>query len=82
MKRGEKMNDIKRHKLYELRHKLGITQKNVAENAKISRSSYSLIESGRRNPSVTVAINISKALNVSLEDAFPDEIFFGKNVTI
>lgn len=39
------------------------TQDYIACKARISRSMYAMIESGERNPSVTVAKNIAKVLN-------------------
>ncbi|PGM75488.1 transcriptional regulator [Bacillus cereus] len=39
------------------------TQDYIAYKARISRSMYTMIESGERNPSVPVAKNIAKVLN-------------------
>jgi transcriptional regulator with XRE-family HTH domain len=56
-----------------LRNQQHITQQQVADAASIDRSSYSLIESGRRTPSVTTAQSIAKALK------FDWVIFFANN---
>lgn len=67
---------LKRLKLIELRENTGFTQEEIAFKAQIKRSSYGSIENGLRNPSLAVAQKIAKAYKVSLEEAFPNEIFF------
>jgi len=51
---------------------LGLTQEQVAENVKISYSSYTKIENGFQNPSLDTLIGISSILKMSL-----DEMVFG-----
>ena len=62
-----------RNKLLEARVKLNLTHQEVAEKAKISRSFYTLIENGLKNPSLDVAIRVSKVLNLSVEELFEDK---------
>jgi putative transcriptional regulator len=48
--------------LKELRLQRGLTQNSVAERCEIERSYYTMIESGIRTPSVTVAKSIGDAI--------------------
>lgn len=59
-----------REKLRELRKSKNLTQKNISKMVNIHRTYYAMIESGRRNPSLRVAINIKKALNYEEDDIF------------
>ena len=52
--------------LEELRHDLGITQKEAARRAGISRSMVSEIELGRENPSLETIERLARAYNVQL----------------
>lgn len=56
-----------------LRNQQHITQQEVADAACIDRSSYSLIESGKRTPSVTTAQSIAKALKFDWVIFFANE---------
>ncbi len=49
--------------LSKLRNQLGFTQEQVAELVGIKRAYYSMIERGKRRPSVDVAKRISNVLN-------------------
>lgn len=53
--------------LFRVRTSAGITQKTVAERARISEYWYRLIEKGHRAPSRPVAVDIAAALGVSLD---------------
>lgn len=44
-----------------------LSQEELAERADISRNSISLIETGKLNPTILKAVDISRALEVSLE---------------
>lgn len=55
------------------RKELRITQKAVADGAKISRGSYAAIERGLRSPSLETALRISAVLKMPVEQAFPIE---------
>lgn len=48
--------------LKELRLKKGFTQNEVADAANIERPYYTMIETGKRNPSVTVAKSIANVI--------------------
>ncbi len=54
---------MKRDWLSNIRKSKRLTQQYVASKAFIDRSYYSHIESGKRNPSLTVAKNIATVLN-------------------
>ena len=60
-------------KLSEARAKIGLTQKDVAKAAGISRVSYCNIEIGRRKPSVMTAKRIAQALNIPWTEMFADD---------
>ncbi len=63
------MNPIKRKRL---EHELTMGQ--LAEMAKIGKSTLSDIESNRHNPSVRIAISIADILEVeNLRELFPDD---------
>lgn len=57
------------------RKKLGLTQGQLAEKASISRSYYTNIEKGRKEPSMNVAKCIADVLKTTI-----DKIFFEKGV--
>ena len=52
----------------ELRLEKGLSHDALAKKAGITRSAISHIESGKRNPSLLVALNISHALGVEMSD--------------
>ncbi len=57
--------------LSQKRQELGLTQPQVAELAKLSN--YTVLqgyENGRHEPTVSVAIRLAKALNVTVEELF------------
>lgn len=68
---------MKRSELNRARKNLKLTQEAVAKKAGIQRSYYGLIENGFRNPTLKIATKIATALETSIEQIFPDEIFFG-----
>lgn len=68
---------MKRLKLLELRLSLGVTHEQIAKAIRISRSYYGFIENGQRNPSLEVASRISSFFDRSINEVFPDIIFFG-----
>lgn len=59
------MNTIKNQ-----REKVGLTQVQVAEKAKISTRLYQRYETGECLPNVQTAIQIAKALNSTVEKLF------------
>lgn len=67
---------MKREELVKARKQLGLTQSFVANEIGVNRSYYGLIETGCRNPTLKIATKIATTLNSSIEDLFPNEIFF------
>lgn len=57
-------------KLKNKRESKSLTQKSIAEKAKISLMSYQRYESGERSPNVDTAKLIAKVLNCKIEDIF------------
>jgi transcriptional regulator with XRE-family HTH domain len=53
------------NKILQTRKAVGLTQVELAALAKINRSYLSCVENGRVNLSVTVLVNIAKALKIS-----------------
>lgn len=51
--------------LYMFRHSLKLSQSEIAEKIGCSRATYSSIESGKRNGSMTFWLKLQKAFNVS-----------------
>ena len=60
---GENFNE----NLKEARLKSGLSQKDVSENIGVAKSTYSLYESGRREPNVETIKKIASILNVSAD---------------
>lgn len=61
---GEKFNE----NLKKARKQKGLTQKDVAESIGVAKSTYSLYESGGREPNVQTIKKISDTLNVSADE--------------
>ena len=59
-----------REHLRNARVEAGLTQYGLAERVNISRSHYSQIESGRKNPSHKVAVSIKVALRKTEDSLF------------
>jgi transcriptional regulator with XRE-family HTH domain len=55
-------------KLQAARKLKGITQQEIANRVGISRTYYSQIENGDRDPAATIITGIAKALGVSIAD--------------
>ena len=69
--RSEKKRwEILREKLKKLRKEQNLTQKNLSSMVNIHRTHYSMIERGRKNPSLKVAISLKRALNYQNDDIF------------
>ena len=62
--------EIMREKLKKIRKEQNLTQENLSNMVNIHRTYYSMIENGRRNPSLKVAVSIKKALNYQYDDIF------------
>lgn len=61
---GEKFNE----NLKEARIKKGLSQKEVADNIGVAKSTYSLYESGNREPNVQTIKKIADFLNISVDE--------------
>lgn len=55
-------------RLKEIRLEQGLSHEKLAEKTKLHRSTISLIESNKRQPTLLTCIKIADALNVSLAD--------------
>ncbi len=58
--------------LLESRRKAKLTQSQLARIVGLTRASYSNLEHGRKNPSVTVALRIARVLDKPAEKLFAD----------
>lgn len=61
------MGDNFNENLKEARLKSGMSQKDLAENIGVAKSTYSLYESGKREPNVDTIKKIASSLNVSAD---------------
>lgn len=59
-----------RAKLQRLREAQGFTQQTFSEAVETSRSHYSQIETGEKQPSLRLALRIKRALNYYGDDIF------------
>lgn len=60
---------MKNH-LEALRLKNGLNQEAFAKEMKVSRQTISSIENGRYNPSIELAVKISRYFNLYIEEVF------------
>jgi putative transcriptional regulator len=63
-----------KNKVKELRIKLNITQEKLALDLKVTRQTIIAIESHRYNPSLELALKITKYFNVKVESVFEIEL--------
>lgn len=61
---GDKFNE----NLKTARERKGISQKEIAENIGVAKSTYSLYESGNREPNVQTIKKIADFLNISADE--------------
>lgn len=59
-----------KNRIRELRKMKKITQEELSKQVGVSRQSIIAIESGKFNPSLELAYNISKAFNSTIEEVF------------
>ena len=57
-------------RIKEYRAKLNLTQEKLADMVGVRRETIIFLEKGKYNPSLKLAYNISKSLNVRIEDIF------------
>jgi putative transcriptional regulator len=62
-----------RTKLINLRRMHGLTQQEIADKLKVTRSFYGMIETGDRNPTLDLAKKIAEMFNANIEDIFFEE---------
>jgi putative transcriptional regulator len=58
------------NRLEELRRKTGITQEMLADKLEVSRQTIGSLESGRYNPSISLAFKIARFFGVTIEEIF------------
>lgn len=59
-----------KNKINELRKKAGLTQLDLAKKLNVSRQTIISLESGKYNPSISLAYKISKVFALTIEDIF------------
>lgn len=59
-----------RAKMMQLRKEMGLSQEMMADKIYISRSHYSQIESGNKNPSLDIAMRIKQVFDYTDDDIF------------
>ena len=57
----------------QLREQYGLTQAQLGEKVKVSRQAINAIETGKFDPSIWLAYDISKYFNISIEKVFDFE---------
>lgn len=67
-----------RTKLQRLREACGYTQQTFSAAVGISRSHYSQVETGDKQPSLHLALRIKRVLNYYGDDIFDDSVPFRK----
>lgn len=70
------MERIKRTRLIKQRRNKGLSQSKVANMAQISRTYYTSIELGYKNPSLPVAKRIANVLETDIDIFFNDDVSF------
>lgn len=58
------------NRLQELRHTYHFTQQQLADRVEVSRQTIIAIETGKFNPSVTLAFRLSHVFERTIEDIF------------
>ena len=59
-----------KNNIKQLRNKMKISQKDLAESLNVSRQTINAIETGKFDPSLTLTIKITRFFNKSLEQIF------------
>lgn len=62
-----------KNRLKELRESRGMTQKDVAEKVGVSRQAVNAVETGKFDPSIWLAYDLSKFFGMSIEEMFDFE---------
>ena len=59
-----------KNRIPELRKEAGLTQKQLAEDLDVSRQTINSLETGKYNPSITLAFQLSRIFGLSIEEIF------------
>ena len=59
-----------KNNIKQLRNKMNISQKDLAESLNVSRQTINAIETGKFDPSLTLTIKITRFFNKILEEIF------------
>ncbi|MEK3857023.1 helix-turn-helix transcriptional regulator [Cytobacillus sp. FSL H8-0458] len=59
-----------KNKIKEIRKKLGITQKRLAQECSVARQTINSIENNKYDPTLKLAFKISKTLKVKVDELF------------
>jgi putative transcriptional regulator len=59
-----------KNRLEELRKKLNMTQEMLADRLEVSRQTIGSLESGRYNPSISLAFKLARFFGVTIEELF------------
>ena len=59
-----------KNRLEEIRKERGIKQEELATALEVSRQTIGSLESGRYNPSITLAFKLARYFDMSIEDIF------------
>jgi len=70
-KRGTEKNLALGNRIKRLREKADLSQEGLAEKVKLTQTSISLIETGKRGVSITTLQKIANALGVKVSELFP-----------
>jgi putative transcriptional regulator len=62
-----------KNRLADLRAEHAWTQADVAQRVGVSRQSINAIETGKFDPSLSVAFRLAKLFNLTVEDIFTDD---------
>ena len=59
-----------KNKIEEIRKERGIRQEQLAKDMGVSRQTISSLETGRYNPSITLAYKLAKYFGLTIEEVF------------
>lgn len=62
-----------KNRVKELRERLGLTQKQLGEKIAVSRQAINAIETGKFDPSIWLAYDLSRFFSVTIEELFKFE---------
>lgn len=59
-----------KNKIFEIRKQQGLTQAELAKKCKVTRQTINAIENDRYDPTLKLAFELAKVLNVSVDELF------------